>query len=60
MESPTKRGVREAAKQTKHAKVATRGGGYPSFLVVKGRGGIFLSLFFGGTFSHKLDHIWPN
>ena len=51
----------------KNAKVVTMSpegqGGVPPVTSFWGNGGgsdDFLSLAFGGKFSHKLDHFWPN
>ena len=51
----------------KSAKVVTMSleGGYPLSLAFGGTGvgggsDDFLSLAFGGKFSHKFDHFWPN
>ena len=50
-------------KERKSSDNVTRGGGeVPPVTSFWGYGGSddFLSLAFGGKFSHKLDHFWPN
>ena len=68
MKIPNTKGSRNIRKSAKIVTMSLEGGGeggYPLSLAFGGRGrgfgsDNFLSLAFGGKFSHKLDNFWPN